>query len=168
MRVLVVDDHDIVRRGVISLLALHKFDVCGEAVDGQDAVDKARKLRPDAIVMDISMPNLNGLEATKAIRRLLPEVEILIVSQHDAPEIQNKALEAGASGYVMKSSVSADLVPALDKIRKSKFASDGAGAIPEAASGNAASSRSRERRSPRPSEPPCYWPPSWIPPTMPS
>ncbi len=139
MRVLVVDDHDIVRRGVISLLTFHKFDVCGEAVDGQDAIEKARKLRPDAIVMDISMPNLNGLEATKAIRRLLPEIEIFIVSQHDAPEIQNKALEAGARGYVMKSSVSADLVPALDKIRKSKFASEGRAAIPQVAPNDSAS-----------------------------
>lgn len=85
MRVLVVDDHEVVRRGVRSLIQNYsKYDVCGEAVDGQDAVEKARELNPDVIVMDVSMPRLNGLEATHLIRATLPGSEVLILSQHDS------------------------------------------------------------------------------------
>ena len=77
MRVLIVDDHEIVRRGVRSLLLSQaNCDVCGEAVDGQDAVEKARELKPDVIVMDVSMPNLNGLDATRQVRRILPQTEV--------------------------------------------------------------------------------------------
>jgi len=80
MRLLIVDDHEVVRRGVRSLLADHnRWEVCGEAVDGQDAIEKARELKPDVIVMDVSMPRLNGLEATPIIRSVLPDCEILIL-----------------------------------------------------------------------------------------
>jgi len=79
MRLLIVDDHEVVRRGIRSLLADdNRWEVCGEAVDGQDAVDKARELKPDLIVMDVSMPRLNGLEATPIIRSALPDCEVLI------------------------------------------------------------------------------------------
>ncbi len=114
MRVLVVDDHEVVRRGVRALIQSHSnYEVCGEAVDGQDAVEKAQELNPDVIVMDVSMPRLNGLEATHLIRAALPDSEILILSQHDSPEMVRQAFKAGARGYVVKSSIARDLLAAL-------------------------------------------------------
>ncbi len=119
MRVLIVDDHEIVRRGVRSLLLSQaNCDVCGEAVDGQDAVEKARELKPDVIVMDVSMPNLNGLDATRQVRRILPQTEVLILSQHDSAEMVRQAFHAGARGYVVKSSISRQLVAALEKVSR--------------------------------------------------
>src|SRR5580704_12524129 len=118
IRILIVDDHEVVRRGVCSLLLLEKgIEVCGEAVDGQDAIVKARELRPDIITMDVSMPNMNGLEATREIRRIMPDVHILVLSQHDVPEMVQQALNAGANGFVVKSALSTDLVAALEKVR---------------------------------------------------
>jgi signal transduction histidine kinase len=117
MRLLIVDDHEVVRRGIRSLLADHnRWEVCGEAVDGQDAVDKARELKPDLIIMDVSMPRLNGLEATPIIRSALPDCEILILSQHESPQMVQQALKAGARGYVVKSSVARDLLVALETV----------------------------------------------------
>ncbi len=120
MRVLVVDDHEVVRRGVRSLLE-SPYDVCGEAVDGLDAIEKARQLTPDVIVMDVSMPRLNGLEATRRLRSLLPECEILILSQHEAPEMARQALKAGARGYVVKTSMARDLISALAKVSRREY-----------------------------------------------
>src|SRR5580704_3703926 len=118
IRILIVDDHEVVRRGVRSLLSLDEgIEVCGEAVDGLDAVVKAQELRPDIITMDISMPNMNGLEAAREIRRTMPDVQILILTQHDVPEMMQQALNAGANGYVVKSALSTDLVAALEKVR---------------------------------------------------
>jgi two-component system, NarL family, response regulator NreC len=123
IRILIVDDHEVVRRGVRSLLSLEKdIEVCGEAVDGQDAIVKARELLPDFITMDISMPNMNGLEATREIRRIMPDVHILVLSQHDVPEMMQQALNAGANGYVVKSAVSTALVAALEKVRTGRHA----------------------------------------------
>jgi DNA-binding NarL/FixJ family response regulator len=119
MRLLIVDDHEVVRRGVRSLLLEQsEFEVCGEAVDGQDALEKTRELDPDLIVMDVSMPRLNGLEATRQVRSMLPKCEVLILSQHEHPEMARQALKAGARGYVVKSSVSRDLIAALTKISR--------------------------------------------------
>jgi PAS domain S-box-containing protein len=118
IRVLVVDDHELVRRGVCSLLASEpSIDLCGEAVDGRDAIQKARELRPNLVLMDITMPNLNGLEATREIKRILPDTEVLVVSQHDTPEMVRQAFHAGARGYVAKSAVSTDLLTAIAKLR---------------------------------------------------
>jgi PAS domain S-box-containing protein len=119
MRVLVVDDHEVVRRGVISLLSGHpNCEVCGQAVDGRDAIDKARELKPDIIIMDVSMPTLNGLEATRIVRSVLPSCEVIVLSQHDSPEMARQAFRAGARGYVIKSSVSQNLVAALEKVSR--------------------------------------------------
>ena len=116
MRLLLVDDHEVVRRGVRSLLLERSgCEICGEAIDGQDAVEKARELKPDLIVMDVSMPRLNGLEATRRIHSFLPMCEVLILSQHESPEMARQALKAGARGYVVKSSISKDLISALSK-----------------------------------------------------
>jgi DNA-binding NarL/FixJ family response regulator len=124
VRLLVVDDHEILRRGVRSLLEQSNFSICGEAVDGQDAIDKARDLKPDLIVMDVSMPRLNGLEATRQVRNLLPDCEVLILSQHDSPEMARQALKAGARGYVVKSSVSKDLISAITRISRREYLFD--------------------------------------------
>src|ERR1700751_6040013 len=122
MRLLIVDDHEIFRRGVRALLLEQtSFAVCGEAVDGQEAIDKARDLKPDVIVMDVSMPRLNGLEATHQIRNFLPDCKVLILTQHENPEIARQALKAGARGYLVKTSVSKDLVSVLTKISRAEY-----------------------------------------------
>jgi DNA-binding NarL/FixJ family response regulator len=119
MRILVVDDHEVVRRGICSVLATESsLTLCGEAVDGKDAVEKAKVLRPDIIVMDITMPQMNGLDATREIKRLLPETEIVIVSQHEAPEMVRQAFNAGGRAYVAKSTVARELLAAIAKVNK--------------------------------------------------
>ena len=119
IRVLIVDDHEIVRRGLRSLLSSSSdFEVCGDAVDGHDAIAKAKHLHPDVIVMDVSMPSLNGLDATRLIRQALPQTEVLILSQHESPEMMRQAVNAGANGYVLKSSMSADLPGALERLSR--------------------------------------------------
>src|SRR5579863_9488479 len=120
MRILVVDDHELVRRGICSVLASEaSLTVCGEAVDGQDAIEKAMSLHPDVVVMDVSMPRLNGLEATREIKRLIPDIEIVIVSQHEAPEMMRQAFRAGARGYIVKSAIASELPSAIAKAKYS-------------------------------------------------
>jgi PAS domain S-box-containing protein len=120
-RILVVDDHELVRRGICSILATDpNLTVCAEAVDGRDAVQKARTERPDIVVMDISMPNMNGLDATREIKGILPATQIVIVSQHDSAEMVRQAFKAGARGYVMKSSISSDLLAAIANVNGDK------------------------------------------------
>lgn len=122
MRLLIVDDHEVVRRGVRSLLSEQTgWDVCGEAADGQEALDKACDLKPDLIVMDVSMPRLNGLEATRRLRTILPDCEVLILTQHENSEIARQALKAGARGYVVKSSISRDLISAVTKASRHEY-----------------------------------------------
>jgi PAS domain S-box-containing protein len=119
MRILVVDDHEVVRRGICAVLATEaSLTLCGEAVDGKDAVEKAKALRPDIILMDITMPQMNGLDATREIKRLLPDTEIVIVSQHEAPEMVRQAFNAGARAYVVKSTVAKELLAAISKVNK--------------------------------------------------
>jgi PAS domain S-box-containing protein len=119
MRVLIVDDHEIVRRGVRSLLSVcPECEICGEAVDGQDAIEKTGQLSPDVIVMDISMPKLNGLEATRQIRQLFPQTEVLMLSQHESDEMVRQAFNAGARGYVVKGSIARDLVTAMETVSR--------------------------------------------------
>jgi PAS domain S-box-containing protein len=121
LRILIVDDHEIVRQGMRSLFALRaNWEVCGEAVDGLDAIDKARQLKPDVILLDVSMPRLNGLDAARAIRKEVPSSEIVIVSQHDASHMRQKAIEVGARGYVAKSELSRELLVAIDGILRER------------------------------------------------
>ena len=141
MRILVADDHEVIRRGVRALLASGKdCEICGEAVDGQDAVEKARQLRPDLIIMDVSMPNLNGLEATRAIRRTLPSTEILILTQHDSQEMMRQALNAGARGFVVKSSVAHDLLNAVEAAKRGESFFD-ASVVPKVPASSPADAR---------------------------
>ena len=142
MRILVADDHEVIRRGVRALLAAGKdCEICGEAVDGQDAVEKARQLRPDLVIMDVSMPNLNGLEATRAIRRALPSTQILILTQHDSQEMMRQALSAGARGFVVKSSVAHDLLNAVEAAKRGESFFDST-VVPKVSSSGPADAKS--------------------------
>jgi DNA-binding NarL/FixJ family response regulator len=121
VRILIADDYEQIRRAVRTLLASHEeWDVCGEAVDGQDAIQKTKELKPDVVVLDISMPRLNGLEAARIIHKEMPQSEILILSQHTASEMLQAALAAGARGYVTKSDVFRELLPAVEAVSQHK------------------------------------------------
>ena len=102
MRVLLVDDHDLVRNGIVSLLKANDIDVVGEAGDGLEALEKARQLRPDVILMDIMMPRCNGLEATRLIKAEMPEIKIVILTASDDEEALFEAIKSGAEGYLLK------------------------------------------------------------------
>jgi DNA-binding NarL/FixJ family response regulator len=115
VRILIVDDHEIFRRGLRSLLESRAdWEVCGEAIDGQDAVEKAKQLQPEVIVLDITMPRLNGLDATALLRKEVPTAKIVILSQHQPALMKQVALTAGAGAYVTKSEVSRELMAAID------------------------------------------------------
>ncbi len=102
MRVLLVDDHTLVRNGIASLLKASDIDVAGEASDGLEALEKARQLKPDIILMDIMMPHCNGLEATRLIKAEMPETKIIILTASDDDEALFEAIKSGAEGYLMK------------------------------------------------------------------
>lgn len=114
-RVIVVDDHAVIRRGVEGIL--HDFpewELCGEAGNGQEAVTLAEAVKPEIIIMDVSMPGLNGLEATRIILRILPHTKVLLLTLHSSTELVRSAFRAGARAYVLKSDAEHDLVRALN------------------------------------------------------
>jgi len=118
LRVLVVDDNESVRRSISQILRSHAdIEVVGEAVDGVDALTKTKEHEPDIVLLDITMPTMNGLELAEIIKKEFPSVQVLIVSQHDSRGFQWAALAAGVSGYVIKSNVGRDLVPELRRIQ---------------------------------------------------
>jgi DNA-binding NarL/FixJ family response regulator len=113
-RVLVVDDHAFIRRGVQTIL--HRFpewELCGEADNGNDAIRMAEELKPEVIIMDLSMPGLNGIEATRAIRKTQPGVKIVLLTLHESAELVRSAFRAGARGYLLKTDAEQELVKAL-------------------------------------------------------
>lgn len=119
VRVLMADDHTMFREGVRLLLETRGgFEVVGEAATGREAVELARSLRPDVIVMDIGMPGMNGLDATRLIQADNPSSRVLILTMHDTDEYFFSALEAGASGYVLKEAASNDLVNAIESVSR--------------------------------------------------
>jgi len=119
IRVLVVDDHAILRDGIRSILESQEdIQVVGEAENGQEALEFVRTAAPDIVLMDISMPTMNGLEATRHIRENFPAVKVLILTQHDNPEYITPALQAGAAGYVLKRSGRREMVNALRQVHE--------------------------------------------------
>jgi len=111
MKILIVDDNEMLRRGIRRLVESEvAFQVVGEARDGREAIQKARELRPDLILLDISMPQMNGLDAARIVRHDLPEAKILILSQHDPIQLLPRAIAAGADGCVDKSRLDEDLL----------------------------------------------------------
>jgi len=119
IRVLLAEDHAIVREGLRSLLdAIPNIQVVGEAVDGRQAVDMTEKLLPDVVVTDITMPGLNGLEATRRIKALHPEVRVVVLSMHADDEYVFQALGAGASGYLLKQSAAVELVEGIRTVQR--------------------------------------------------
>jgi DNA-binding NarL/FixJ family response regulator len=121
LRILVVDDHAVVRRGVRSLLESHEgWEVCGEATTGREAVEQSRRLRPDVVVMDLSLPELNGLDATRQILKDAPDTEVLVLTMHHSEELARDVLKAGARGYVLKADADENLITAVDNLRRHK------------------------------------------------
>jgi DNA-binding NarL/FixJ family response regulator len=119
IRVLIAEDHTIVRQGLSALLRSESdIEVVGEACDGVEATDMAKKLTPDVVLMDIAMRNLNGLDATRAIKKLFPSMKVLVLTMYDNEEIIFQILKAGASGYLIKDSAMTDLVSALRAIHQ--------------------------------------------------
>jgi DNA-binding NarL/FixJ family response regulator len=124
-RVMIVDDHAFIRRGVQGILKdFPQWELCGEADNGNDAVRLARELKPDAIVMDVSMPGLNGVEATRAIRKENNGVKIVLLTLHESQELVRSAFRAGVDGYLLKTDAEQDLMNALETVfRPGKFVS---------------------------------------------
>jgi DNA-binding NarL/FixJ family response regulator len=117
VRILLADDHDVVRRGLRDQLsAQNGWEICGEASNGREAVQMAMKLSPDVAVIDLSMPELNGLEATRQIRRELPQTEVLIFTMHETEQLIREVLSAGARGYVLKSDAGRHLTSAVEAL----------------------------------------------------
>jgi DNA-binding NarL/FixJ family response regulator len=115
IRVLVVDDHETFLNGLrIFLRTQSDLLLCGEAKNGRDAIEKAKQLQPDVILMDITMDGIDGLEATRVIRKEVAKARVIIVSQHEFAHMYSEAMSAGASAYVTKTQVSTCLIPAIE------------------------------------------------------
>lgn len=122
IRVLVVDDHTMVRDGICAVLSLQNdIEVVGEAVNGQEAIEKAQRLLPDIVLMDIVMPVMNGLEAAKRIRKDFPNTKVLILTQYDEEENMLVAKDTGANGFIAKRAASSDLVNGIKTVSMGKF-----------------------------------------------
>lgn len=117
IRILIADDHEIVRRGLRALLeAQPEWEVVAEAVTGRDALEKAKQTSPNIAIVDVGMPELNGLEATRQLLKMLPQTEVLILTMHENEQIVREVLDAGARGYVLKSDAGRDLVTAVEAL----------------------------------------------------
>ncbi len=122
IRILLADDHTILRAGLRMMLnAQPDMEVVGEAQDGRQAIAEAQRLQPDVILMDITMPDMNGIEATRQIKKLLPDTRVLILTMHEHDEYVFQALRAGASGYMLKEAADTDLISALRVIQSGQF-----------------------------------------------
>lgn len=118
LRILIADDHEVARRGIRAMLESHPgWEVCGEAKDGREAVELAVRMNPDLILLDIGMPNLNGLEAARQILAVSPDVAILILTMHDSDQVVREVLRAGARGFLLKSDAGRDLVAAVEALQ---------------------------------------------------
>src|SRR6202051_1079421 len=121
LRILVADDHELVRRGIRdSLRARRGWTVVGEAINGREAVEKANRLKPDIAILDISMPDLDGLQATRRIREIVPSTKVVVLTMHDSDQMVRRVLDAGALGYVLKSDLATQLVKAVKQVSAGK------------------------------------------------
>jgi DNA-binding NarL/FixJ family response regulator len=119
LRILIADDHEAVRKGVCAILSSRAdIEVCGEAENGKDTVEKANSLKPDLIILDITMPVLSGFEAAREIRKTMPKVPILILSMHESKHLIGEAKKIGVQGYVTKTQVGSTLLDAVDKVMR--------------------------------------------------
>ena len=117
IRILLADDHDLMRQGIRSMLESHpNLEVCAEAKDGIEAADKALEYRPDVVILDVTMPKMNGLEASRRITKQLPETQVLIFTIHDSEDMIRETLDAGAHGYVLKSEAPTHLAAAVEAV----------------------------------------------------
>jgi two-component system response regulator NreC len=120
LRVMLADDHEIVREGLKNLLVKHDFDVVGEAGDGHEARQLAAELRPDIAILDYSMPRLNGIEAAREVRRACPSVKVILLTMHAEDRYVLEALRAGVSGYVVKIQAASDLIRAIHEVSRGR------------------------------------------------
>lgn len=121
LRILIADDHEVVRHGIAGMLGQsEEFEVCGQATDGREAVRLAEKLEPDVALVDISMPELNGIDATRQIRKVAPGTRVIIFTMHDAERLVHEVFHAGAFGYVLKSDVGTHLLTAIRTVGAGK------------------------------------------------
>jgi len=114
-RILLVDDYPIARKAIRAFLNDYAFDICGEAEDGEEAIEKVVELKPDLVLLDISMPKLNGIKAAVEIRKIAPATKIVFLSNHDIPIIVD-ATRVLADGFVSKSSADTQLIPTLNRV----------------------------------------------------
>jgi DNA-binding NarL/FixJ family response regulator len=118
-RILIADDHEVARKGIRSLLESHiGWEICGEARDGREAVEYANKLKPDVFLLDIGMPNLNGLDAARQILATTPDARILILTVHDSDQTVREVLAVGARGFLLKSDAGRELVAAVEALQQ--------------------------------------------------
>jgi DNA-binding NarL/FixJ family response regulator len=121
LRILIADDHEAVRKGVCAILSSREdIEICGEAENGKEAVEQAIKLRPDLIILDITMPILSGFEAAREIRKALPDSPILILSMHESTQLIEEAKKIGVQGYVTKTQVGATLLSAVEALLRNE------------------------------------------------
>ena len=121
LHILVADDHEVVRKGIRTLLESHpEWEICGEASNGRDAIAKTVRLKPDVVLLDITMPGLSGLEAIPQILQACPHTKFLVLTMHDSGRMASRILAAGASGLVLKSDAARDLILALEALSKNK------------------------------------------------
>jgi DNA-binding NarL/FixJ family response regulator len=122
LRILIADDHEVVRRGLCALLQSHEgWEICGDAKDGREAVEKAKQLKPDVVIVDVGMPNLNGLAATRQLLQQNPQQKVIVLTITDSDQVIREALDAGARGFVLKSDAARDLVSAVEALQRNRM-----------------------------------------------
>jgi DNA-binding NarL/FixJ family response regulator len=126
MRVILADDHEIVRRGIRTIVNGHPpWTVCGEAENGQQAIDLVLELKPDLVVLDLSMPVMNGLQAAAKIRQLAPSTKILVLSMHDSPQAKHEALAVGADAFLTKTASTDTFIRTVTAVLETRFPQEG-------------------------------------------
>src|SRR5258707_3133136 len=122
LRILIADDHEVVRRGLCTLLQSHEgWEICGEANDGREAVEKAKQVKPDVVILDVGMPNLNGLAAARQLIQQNPQQKVIVLTITDSDQVIREALDAGARGFVLKSDAARDLVSAVEALQRKRM-----------------------------------------------